>query len=370
MRTRKKFFVCLFFSGLIILSCDSDDGIPVLTEIRSRVDVKAQVGNVLYENVDAIISVQALSESGETQWSDELDYISSSEETSYVMIPAGYHRYVITASVWGATESQTFTSQQLFDQRADGPGAVTYVFAPAVPAPKLTRVIKKMQQLPGGEFLPYRKTEYEWEDGKVSRILDYEYNAETESFFLSRHSSLTYSENRVVKMSGYHADNNELYIETLYEYNASGNISRIKESNSEAGVNTEVNLTWDYPHQSAKAVFEFSNGEGFIYDFSLTEKNISADKTREGSSVCNEGSYEFDRNINPYRHLGYVDLLLGNISINNKTSEDVQYLACSFPQVVVESYDYTYAESGYPLSGTAHYSNGADGIEEYSYEME
>jgi hypothetical protein len=107
---------------------------------------------------------------------------------------------------------------------------------------------------------------------------------------------------------------------------------------------------------SVAVTYTAANGNSFIYKFHLVNNNITAAKTTRGSQLCSQGTFAYDKNQNPFHALGYIDFYLINYSENNKVSESVQYLGCSFPDLVPESYEYEYNAAKYPLTSTTTYS--------------
>lgn len=72
------------------------------------------------------------------------------------------------------------------------------------------------------------------------------------------------------------------------------------------------------------------------------------DRTTRGLQLCGDGHYTYDNDINPFSNFGYTDYLLTNLSINNKLSENVNYINCAFPSFIPSSRSYAYNDSGYP----------------------
>ena len=97
--------------------------------------------------------------------------------------------------------------------------------------------------------------------------------------------------------------------------------------------------------------------------------SIKSDKTTRGSTLCSQGTYDYDKGINPFSHLGYVDFLLRNYSINNRIAEQVDYIGCSFPSFIPEFTDYNYDGDGYPTTATKHYKEtDVESITRYFYQ--
>lgn len=355
---------------LIVSSCDSDDDFadPAQIEISSKINVKAQVGDVLYEDIHATILVEGFNANDELKWSEEFEY-EGVEGQNTVSIPAGYQYYVLTASAWGSEDSQTVSAQQLYDERADGPMPTTYVFAPEIAAPQMKSVIKSIETDVQGEIvmLPYVKEDFIWSGNLLTEITDSEYDKNSQSFLPARKYFLEHENDRVIKITGFQVSTDQLFIETTYEYFPNGNVQRILEVNSGSGITTEADFTYDYSTQHVTVSYAHSNGQSFTYKIGLNWKNITWDQTVKGATVCSEGSYTFDKGINPYRHLGYTDILMGNLSINNKLTEETDYIACAFPDLTVKSYEYTYGDAGLPISKTTLFSNDRKGRETYTY---
>jgi hypothetical protein len=65
--------------------------------------------------------------------------------------------------------------------------------------------------------------------------------------------------------------------------------------------------------------------------------------------------YTYDTKINPFNALGYLDYQLLNFSANNKLTENVNYVDCSFPALIPDTFSYQYNEQGYPTILTTTY---------------
>jgi hypothetical protein len=351
--------------GMTGLACESNDpAVPqdTLPSVKASVNVKIKVGDFIYENVDAPITVKGLSASDDIEWSHEFAYQGGDD--AVIEIAGGYDHYEISMTKWGITDRQIYTYQQLFHDRADGDNPTTYVFGGEMASRKLTSVTRSYENT--GVMVPAMKDTYEWADHRLTKIRGFEYNAESQSFTEMRHFDAAYSNNKITSLTGYLTGNTNPYIVTSYTYLPNGNLSQIKEVNSGAGISNTVDLT--YSSGKVMATFTAHNGNSFEYEFVYQLKNIVSDKTTKGGTTCNIGSYDFDKNINPFRHLGYMDLLLTYFSINNKISDDVVYSACSFPEIVIESYEHEYNDHGYPVKTTLHYSNEHNSVVEYTYQ--
>jgi len=235
----------------------------------------------------------------------------------------------------------------------------------AAPTPTLTPSTPKLDyyvesyEVAGLGFQPQIKVAYEYNGmGKVSRYTVLSYNPATGSTEEQRYFAFSYLDGRVDKLAGYLPKASSPYIEYFYEYQANGNVSRIREHNYGTGVNSEANFSYDAVNNTINVAYTFSNGGSFQYEFQYDGENIQRDKTSRGSQLCSDGVYTYDDHVNPFRNLGYVDYTLNNLSVNNKLSEDVSYVACGFPTLVPESYAYEYNADGYPTEVMTTYKSG------------
>lgn len=148
--------------------------------------------------------------------------------------------------------------------------------------------------------------------------------------------------------------NGKYFKELNYSY---GVQDKITEINLNSGVTTTLLITNDTDN-NVRIAFTFSNGGAFLYEYETRHKNIVNDKTTKGSQLCNKGVYTFDKNINPFLHLGYLDVQFRKWTVNNKVTEHVDHLACAFPTLIPVSYEYTYDQDGYPIKQITSYRSG------------
>jgi hypothetical protein len=257
---------------------------------------------------------------------------------------------------WEMYDKQELTGQDLWKSRADGPMPVTYVLGGSAPAKKLKHTIEEREVSAGNGdtyMMIDSKTEYEYNaDGKLKKTTGYSYSSVTGKFELSGYTTtFAYQGGKVSKVSNYF--NSELLKEYEYFYITDGKVDRITEKAS--GFSSQVNVVYNLNDKTVKASYAYSSALGFEYEFFYNWKNIITDKTTRGSELCNEGSYTYDKNINPLRHLGYLDYGFVNYSINNKLKENVKYLACAFPTLISDHYEYEYNAEGYPVVSTTFY---------------
>jgi hypothetical protein len=204
---------------------------------------------------------------------------------------------------------------------------------------------------------PPSKVQYEYDaSGNVSRSSVSSYNASSATYEQLRYMTFTYANSRVNKVEGFLSGASTPYVRDVYEYLTDGRVSKITEDNYAAALTSEANFAYS-SDKSVKVSYTYSNGQGFEYEFSYAENNIQGDKTTRGAELCGNGSYTYDTMISPFHNLGYVDYQLVNLSTNNRLTENVNYISCSFPALVPQSYAYNYNGQGLPTVATTTYKH-------------
>ncbi len=350
------------------------------TYIPLRLMVKAWIGEFLYERRDAKFIITAYSTTKGTLVK-EFNY-SGSLGYDIVLIKDGYDYYEIKTQNWGGTDMQEVSHDDLMKYRADGPTPGSFGFGDPFDKQKksLQYYIEYLEQS-SNIMTPSHKTSYTYNsNGRVEYAKHHNYNTNTAKFEPATMETFIYdplNSTRVSKIYTY-SWNAQLqnwettaFKEITYEYLSSTNykgLSTITEKNMLSGITTIASFQFSYNSQGFSSVtYSFSNGVSFIYNFKYALKNIIEDKTINGGELCNTGTYQYDNQINPFKHLGYIDMYLQNFSAGNKLTENVNYTGCSYPSLKPLSYDYQYDQDGYPTVKITHYSNGKKGKTAFYY---
>lgn len=357
-----------YFNHLILIlcllafqgCCEDDDmcSTTAAKEIGLNVNVKLSIGGVLYENVDATITVSGFDSANIKKWFEVYDYIGPFDNEFF--IKNGFHHYTIEMQKWGMYDVFQLDAETLWQDRADGPMPVTYNLGGATSFKPLKAYIDYLEW-DDGNLHPASKTEYEFnEQGKLKKQTNYSYINLTDEYIPYNFFEFVFDESGLLKkISGYYAINNKPSFEDIYEYYDDGNVSRITEENFVAKITATVDLNYHLNDNSVSAVYSFSYGGSHESTFDYAWKNIVSARTTQGGQLCNETEYSYDKNINPMKSLGYLDFFLNNYSINNKLTMDEVYLACNIPTLVPEHSEYEYDDQGYPTVATTHYKSGS-----------
>jgi hypothetical protein len=320
--------------------------------------IKISVGGVLYENLDGQIRVSGYDINNTLQWSKDYDLTGPLDTLE---AQNGFHHYAIElVDKWGVNDNQTeISAKDIWNGRADGPLPVTYVLGGSIKAKRLLTSVTSTEVNGANDvkvYQPQSRESYSYNGDLLQYIHHETYNTQTLQFEETSLDAFSYSGKKVSKIVT--TLNGQLYSESQYEYGVQNKIMQTLHFNN----NLVWTVTFTNNNDSSKISVDYSlsNGNSFSYGFDVSYKNIISDKTVQSGQVCNQGSYMYDKNINPFRHLGYVDFNLQNWSTNNKLTEQVDYLACSFPSLIPLAYYYTYDKDGYPVKKITKYKSGSN----------
>jgi hypothetical protein len=330
-----------------------------------RVKLEMTLGGIYYPNVDAPFTVKGFNENDELVWREVYDY--TGPEANELKIKDGFHHYTIETTKWGKDLSIPYTRSTLFERRVrEGEVPITQVFqAEANPKKVASTITSWSKEVDGSTIMvPISKTNYEYHEGRISLIQNSTWSELDEEFIDDTRMEFTYSQDRVFQIQTRQSGTNIIYSEDTYTYDDLGQPIHIQHKGE--GVTTEIDLSYLKNNRVVKATYRLSNGRGFEYEFMTEHGSIKSDKTTRNSQLCSEATYTSDKNINPLKHLGYTDYLLRNYSASNRLTESANYVACSFPSLMAESYEYVYDEDGYPVRATTTFK-GTDSRTEVQY---
>lgn len=206
----------------------------------------------------------------------------------------------------------------------------------------------------GQDFQSRSRVNYEYDnDGNLQRSRIYSYNPVSKVVEEQATHSYYYLEGKLKMIEGFLTGTSAPNLRYTYQYLEDARVAKITEVNLSAGVNSVANF--EYTTDSIKIAYAYSNGGSFGYSFKFDNKNIVSDKTTRGAELCSNGYYTYDQSPNPFKLLGYVDYTLLNLSTNNKLTQNVNYIKCSFPNLIPVSHAYEYDINGYPQKVTTSY---------------
>lgn len=320
------------------------------------VKVELKIGDVMYLDVNSTIVVTGYTSQNELKWAQEFAY--SGPYPNALPVKAGYHHYNFEIRQWGVYSNQMILGEYLLEaSRQEVP--TTYVMGGSAAAKKLSHYItyKKMIEGDVQYWQAQDRRRYEYDAaGNLERMIVSSFVDSVGGFLPQRYFVFNYTGDRMTKIAGYHAETDKLYLEERYEYFPDGNVLSITQDYVDgSNIDWVANYSYNYTNRVINASYSAANGGGFTYDLTLPWGNVLTDRINRGNQLCNIGTYQYDRGINPYKHLGYMDFFLNNFSLNNRISENVEYFGCAFPSLIPEAYVYEYDEQGYPKASNTLY---------------
>jgi len=328
-------------------------------EVLIKTNVKIEIGGILYEDVDAQIRVSGYDVYNDLQWTKDFDFTGPADNV--LAVRNGLHHYSIQLlDKWGIHDMQTEISlETIWEGRADGPLPTTFVLAGSKNVKKLSYYVtyREGNSTDGGTVYKHdTKVLYVYNaSGQLAYIRYESFNAQTSRFEETRYDVVTYVGTVVSKITTY--VDGKLHSESLYEYGIENKISLTMYYNN--GLVWTQTSSANQGNNHLTVNYNLSDGNSFTYEFDILHKNIISDATSKYGQQCNQGNYQYDKNINPFRHLGFMDFNFQNWSAGNKVTEDVHYLACGFPTLIPVSHSYTYDRDGYPLKKITTYKTGS-----------
>ncbi len=143
-------------------------------------------------------------------------------------------------------------------------------------------------------------------------------------------------------------EKNEVMNSTSFTYDAQGKIiNMVKQEN---GTQTTARVEYFYYAKSEVTIhYDFPGAMDMDYYSDYSGGNTVASTAKRTNGDTELGTYEYDFNINPYRHMNWPDLFLSHAAKNNLVLQRKQYMY-SFPTNEPYSFSYTYDADGYPTS--------------------
>jgi hypothetical protein len=326
--------------------------------ILIKTNVKIKVGNILYENVDADILVRGYDENNSIRWTRNYKFIGPADNV--LEIKNGFHHYsIVLVDKWGVTDTRDqLAREELWESRADGPLPATFVLAGTVAAKKLSRYVTSREINVPGEGIVYRpetRVSYLYNDDGRLESAHYERYDFGASQFVEYQSEVFIYDGSAVSKIQVNGLEGQPSTEYHYVYGDQNTITQVSASDHQTlWIQT---ATTNPENRRVTVSYNYFTGSSFIYEFDFLLKNMVDDRTVKDNRICNERSFSYDKSINPFRHLGYIDFFFENWSANNIVAQSANYFACSFPASAVPvAHSYTYDHDGYPVKKVTTYS--------------
>jgi hypothetical protein len=132
-------------------------------------------------------------------------------------------------------------------------------------------------------------------------------------------------------------------VEVAGNIRTSGSVSHYHSTETDL---TEVGFEYSYSH----------NNIGMRYYQRYYQGNLLSDNSNTTHHDTETGQYMYDKNINPYAHMGWLNLHLSNQSRNNMVGQTKSYQN-KYPLALAYEFHYKYDAEGYPVELVRHYKS-------------
>ncbi len=365
MKILVQYVVVTVFALTLVSSCQEETLTPNDQVIPAKTKVLVAVGRTIYENVDALVRVKAYDAASNLRWQRDYSYTGPED---ILMISDGFDHYQIElVDKWGISDiTSDILRNDLLAGRADGDAPITFTLGGSISAQRLQSVtVSNEVRMPNNTivYVPSLRDIYTYNNfGQLELIRHQIYNTMKASFEEGSAELFGYEGVRVTNIK-ITQPNGAVDKEYVYEYALDfGRASKITETNFTTGFVTTQFIEKDYAADHPKVLMteNFSNGNFLAYDFDVEFNNIVSDKTTANNELCSSGSYGYDKNINPFHHLGYMDFGLRNWPANNKMTSNVNFIGCGFPSLIPVFHTFTYRSDGYPSQMITTYKSASN----------
>jgi hypothetical protein len=319
------------------------DADPYL-KLKLRAIIK--IGDVIYDSIPASLTISTFNSSGEMT-------------TTYAPLKAGVNelqllksaaKYHFRVSRWGITDTMTL-------DRSNADDATVYTMGGSREAKKLKS--ERVYQLVNGVDVPFSKTDYHYNAAGNILKIEYWLKKQDKSTFLSMTDRFEYNGTRVAKINRYDEETKDLSRTTSFNYDNQGKVVGMVQN--EHGAETVATVTYTY-HQRPGITIHYDNPGDNDMDY-YTEFYTGNVLTGNGYSTngnYEKALYQYDANINPYRHMNWPDFYLSHNSVNNKVNQWKEYYG-AYPVNEPYSFSYIYDADGYPKEMISQYKSYTTG---------
>lgn len=323
--------------------------------MKVNLRVAIQVGEILYDSIPATVLY--------TYWDEQQQsfgkYITLTAGTNEVSLPRDANRHLFRMTKWGVTHELSLLKTEVQEENL-------YVLGGARQAKKLKSELNYI--LVNGSYKPDTKMVFNYQDnGRLSEI-QYFARKQDNSIYMAKREEFQYSNNQLQKISGYDEFNRYSGF-TSFAYNTAGKVNRIVEEAS-TGVQTVGLVDYYYSPVTRLTEIQFSfsyshNSIGMNYYQRYADGNRISDNSNTSNQSTETGQYDYDSNINPYAHIGWLNLFLSHSSKNNVIRQQKSFYG-NYPMAVAYSFSYKYDADGYPVELVRQYKSYQTGQHLYT----
>lgn len=312
----------------------TNNNTPADSLFAVNIYTKMEVGTIVYDSIRTNLSI--------TSWDKNNVPYTKEVEVGYgkskVYLPKTHTKFQFKFQKWGANSIQSFTKEQIKE------GDVINFTGTA----NLKRLNSEESTIDaGGIVRPYAKTLYAYnEAGQLKQIDYYTADASTNVLKFNAKAVYLYEAGRLAKVQYFEADDKVFGNATL-TYNTLGKIETITEKKYDQTVSAKFKYSTLKGVETITGEYTFDNGNKMAYNIKYKNGNIVEDVATSSTSGAENGTYQYDDNINPYAQMNLYSLFQTNLSRNNNVKQDKTFVG-SIPSNVPYKSNYQYDANGYP----------------------
>lgn len=320
---------------------------PLADSVIVRVRAIVQVGDITYDSIPARLLFTSF-DSANVAHSRTLNLMPG---VNQIKVPKAHIAYQLRLSAFGQTLEQSIVA-------AEYNPAMVIEFNGSRQPKRLSK--EESYRMIDGQAVPDGQTFYEYAaNNRLSRIVYYKKFPHSADLQLDFSEQYNYESGRLKIINLYTYYNERMgFIEFVYD--GSGRITNMHQEMSGQHTYAAVNHALFNGEGSIGIDYLYHTGHAmeYVMEFSGGNKVSEAGTTSAGKSEG--GGFTYDHYINPYAHMGMLNIYLSNLSKNNLVGQQKGYSG-SIPSAVPYKYEYKYDADGYPVELLKSFRSYLDG---------
>ncbi len=304
--------------------------------LKIKVQAIIKIGDIVYDQIPASFTLTSY----DSSMQPHMLSVSLKPGINEVSIPSNHLRYRLFVKQWNQTDEMTLDRSNIQED-------VIYTLGGAREAKKLKYEISAV--LVNGVYRADSKTEYQYDaNGKLTQVLLLK-KRNNGDIYTAFSETLSYQDGKATVLT--RKDETGTIINTTHiSYDQQGKMKSLKQT-AQAG---EIHAAISYAITGAGVetrIKHINSINDITTDYyMLSDKGNQVKRSYLASNNMSEGSdYGYDKNINPYIHMNWPDMLLSRNSKNNISWTGKEYFSGNMTLDPV-TYNYTYDADGYPVS--------------------
>jgi hypothetical protein len=330
--------------------------VPPAVEDTSTFNLKLKaeikVGDVMYDSIPASLTIISI----DSQQVSHQSQINLAAGVNAIQLSNKMLRFELKLSKWGITREISLTKQEA---KQSG----TIVFSGQKAAKKLLTEASFI--LAGGAYQPQGRSDFFYNaNGSLKQIEFWQKKPQVYELLRYHTDKFIYVDGRVETITRYDAQDAQVGYSTFL-YDANGKISNMYQEMYAQQTGVAVEYSDAGGLSNLDMDFLFGNGQTMTYNMKFKNGNKIADGARSSTGAGEGGSYGYDHNINPYKHMNWPDLYMSHASKNNLVKQEKSF-GGAIPSAVPYKFEYQYDADGYPIELIKSFKSGMTGEHLYT----